>query len=105
MVRNLYLTAMNSNLYLTALASNLYLPALAPNLYLPALAYNFISSPGPEFAYTSLVSSICITGQEPEYACALLLVAVVAVSGSSNKSSGNFFGINNTNISMPILVN
>ena len=96
MVRNLYLPAMNSNLYLTALASN---------LYLPALAYNFISSPGPEFAYTSLVSSICITGQEPEYACALLLVAVVAVSGSSNKSSGNFFGINNTNISMLILVN
>ena len=39
---------------------NLYLPALAPNLYLPALAYNFITSPGPEFTYINLVSSICI---------------------------------------------
>ena len=42
------------------MAPSLYLPALAPYLYLPALAYKFITSPGPEFAYTNLVSSICI---------------------------------------------
>ena len=42
------------------LAPNSYVPALMPNLYLPALAYNFITSLGPEFAYTNPVSSICI---------------------------------------------
>ena len=52
--------ALAPNLCLTAQTPNLYLPALAPSLYLPALAYNFITSPGPEFAYTNLVSSICI---------------------------------------------
>ena len=57
---NSYLPALVPNLYLPALASNLHLLVLAPNLYLPALAYNFINSPGPEFAYTNLVSSICI---------------------------------------------
>ena len=57
---NLYLPALAPNLYLPALAPNLYLPALAPNLYLPALAYNFITSLGPEFAYSNLLSSICI---------------------------------------------
>ena len=40
--------------------ANLYLPALTPNLYLPALAYNFITNPGPDFAYTNFVSRICI---------------------------------------------
>ena len=53
-------TGPGPQLYLPVLAPNLHLPALAPNLYLPALAYNFISSPGPEFAYTNLVSSICV---------------------------------------------
>ena len=57
---NLYLLALVPNLCLPALSSNLYLPALDSNLHLPTLAYNFITSPGPEFAYTSLVSSICI---------------------------------------------
>ena len=57
---NSYLPALVPNLYLLELASKLCLLVLAPNLYLPALAYNFITSPGPEFAYTNLVSSICI---------------------------------------------
>ena len=56
---NLYLPALASNLYLPVLAPNLYLPVLAPNLYLPILAYNFIVSPGSEFAYINLVPSIC----------------------------------------------
>ena len=51
--------ALALSLYLPALAPNLYLPVLIPNFYLPALAYDFITSPGPEFAYTKLVSSIC----------------------------------------------
>ena len=50
------------------LAPNLYLPTLAPNLYLPALAPTlclrqiciYRLSPMPEFAYTDLVSPICI---------------------------------------------
>ena len=40
--------------------NNNNLPVLAPNLYSPALIYNFITIPLPEFAYTNLVSSICI---------------------------------------------
>ena len=47
-------------------ASNFSLPVLAPNLYLSALAYNFITSPGPEFAYTNIVSSICICIYGPD---------------------------------------
>ena len=58
--RDLYLPALAPNFYLPALASKLHLPVLAPNLYSPALIYNFITIPGPDFAYTNLVSSICI---------------------------------------------
>ena len=64
---NLYLPALAPNLYLSALALTLCLPALALNLYLPALAPTlclpqiciYRLSPGPEFAYTDLVSPIC----------------------------------------------
>ena len=42
-----------------------WFPALAPNLYLAVLAYSFITSPGPEFACTNLVSSICICIYSP----------------------------------------
>ena len=52
LVPNLYLLAMAPNLYLPVLAPNLYLPTLVPTLYLPTLANNFITSPGPDFAYT-----------------------------------------------------
>ena len=56
---NLYLPALAPPLCLPALAPNLYLPALAPNLYLPQICiYRF--SLMPEFAYTYLVSPICI---------------------------------------------
>ena len=65
---NLYLPALALNLYLSALAPNMHLTALAPNLYLPALAPTlslpqiciYRLSPGLEFAYTDLVSPICI---------------------------------------------
>ena len=88
-------------------------PVLAPNLYLPALAYNFITSPGPEFAHTNLVSSICICIKALAYdlyyrsgawICIYLIIGSSS-SGSSNSSSSNLFGINNTNICMPILIN
>ena len=65
-------------------------PALAPNLYLPVLAYSFIASAGPEFAYTDLVSSLCIciygpgprfvlSVPGPEFAFSLLVVIAVIV--------------------------
>ena len=88
---NLCLPVLAPNWYLPYLTPNLYLPALDPNMYVPALVYNFITSPGPEFAYTKLVSStciciyhptwptICITGPEPEFAFTLLLVVVTVV--------------------------
>ena len=54
-----------------------------PNLYLLALAYDFIT-----------VLWICI-----------YLLIYSSSSGSSIISNGNFLGLHNTNISMPILVN
>ena len=42
-----------------ALASKLHLPALAPTLRLPQICI-YLLSPMPEFAYTNLVSPICI---------------------------------------------
>ena len=65
---NSYLPSLIPNLYLLALVPSLYLPALAPNFYLPALAPTlcllqiciYQLSPGSEFAYTNLVSPICI---------------------------------------------
>ena len=83
---NLYLPVLAPNLYLPGLAPNFYLlarppiciyrpwlstlclPTLAPNLYLPALAPTlclpqicvYRLSLEPEFAYTDLVSPICI---------------------------------------------
>ena len=46
-------------LYLPALDPNLYLPALTPTLCLPQI-FIYRLSPGPEFAYTDLVSPISI---------------------------------------------
>ena len=54
------------------------------------MAYNFITSPGPEFAYTKTCllnlclylrprPTICITGPGPEFAFTLLLVVVAVV--------------------------
>ena len=55
---NLYLPALTHNLYLPDLAPNLYLPALGPTLCLPQICI-YRLSPG-QFAYTDLVSPICI---------------------------------------------
>ena len=65
---NLYLPALVPYLYLPALGLTLCLPTLTPNLYLPALTPTlclpqiciYWLSPGLEFAYTDLVSPICI---------------------------------------------
>ena len=56
---NLFLLALAPNLHLPALAPNLYLPTLAPTLCLPQICI-YRLSPMPEFAYTDLVSPICI---------------------------------------------
>ena len=121
-----------SNLYLLALAAKLYLPALAPNLSLTALASNFnfpalapicIYQPWHQMFFTNSCQSrawACI--YQPchlnLYLLALvydlyyrvlnfhLLFSCCSSSGSGNISnSSNFFGLNSTNISMPILVN
>ena len=68
LVPNLYLPALAPNLYFPALAPTSCLPALAPNLYLPVLAPTLCLPQiciyrlrlGLEFAYTDLVSPICI---------------------------------------------
>ena len=112
---NLCLPALAPNLCLLALAPNLYLPALAPNLYLMALTPNFylpaLVSPEPGLAYTNLVPPICIYWPWPTifitvlWFCIYLLI-YSSSSGSSNISnSSNFLGLDNTHISMPILVN
>ena len=109
-------SALATNFYLPALAPNLCLPALAPNFYLPALAPNFylpaLASPEPGLAYTNLVPPICICWPWPTifYYCALILRFYLLIynssSGSSNiNNSSNFLGLDNTHISMPILVN
>ena len=52
-------TGPGPNLYLLALAPNFYLPVLASTLCLPQICIYRVS-PGPEFAYTDLISPICI---------------------------------------------
>ena len=112
---NLCLPALAPNLCLLALAPNLYLPALGPNLYLTALTPNIyllaLVSPEHGLAYTNLVPPICIYWPWPTifitvlWFCIYLLI-YSSSSGSSNISnSSNFLGLDNTNISMPILVN
>ena len=107
--------ALSHNLYLPALAPNLCLPALTPNLYLTALTPNFylpaLVSPEPGLAYTNLVPPICIYWPWPTifiivlWFCIYLLI-YSSSSGSNNISnSSNFLGLDNTHISMPILVN
>ena len=91
-----------SQFVFTGPGSQFVLPVLASNLYLHAQVYNFITSPGPWFCiYRPCLLTICITGLWPEFAFTLLLLVVE----SCNSSSSNFFGIDNTNICMPILVN
>ena len=99
-------------LYLLALAPNLHLPTLALNLYLLALAYNFITSPEQKFVYTSIIYQCCISiyGSGlgfvlPVWICIYLIIGSSSSSGSSNDSSSNFVGINNTNICMSVLLN
>ena len=121
---NLYLPNLATKLHLMVLAPNLDLPNLVPNLYLPAQALNFylpvlapnfylptLASPEPELAYTNLVCPPQFVFTDPDLRFVLpgselvftfLLVAVAAVVNIS--SSCNFFGLDNTNISIPILV-
>ena len=102
----LYLPALAPNLYLPALAVGLYLLALAPKLYLPALAYGFITSPGREFTYTNLVSSVCICIYGP---CIRFELPVRGLNlhllYSSSNGSNNRSNTNSTIVFMPILVN
>ena len=89
-----------------ALVPNLYLPALAPNFYIPALP-----SPKPGLAYTNHVPPVCIHWSWPTICITVLWICIYFFicshsSGSSNISnSSNFFGLDNTNIRMPIVVN
>ena len=59
---------------------------------------NTVPGSGPKFVFTSPGHQFVFTGSGP--------VNSNSSSGSSNISnSSNFFGLDNTNISMPILVN
>ena len=103
------------NFYLPALAPNLYLPVLVPNLYLPTLARNFylptLVSPEPGPAYTNLVPPICIYWPWPtifitvQWFCIYLLIYSSSSDSSNISNSSNFLGLDNTHISVPILVN
>ena len=110
--RCLYFPIPSPQFVFTGAGLNLYLPALAPNLYLPALACNFITSLRLGFACNNLISSICICIYGPGLRFALPVWFLVDVylnigsrsTDSSNSSSSNLFGTNNTNICMPMLV-
>ena len=82
---NFCLLVLTPNLYFAALTPYLYLQTLAPNFYLPVLANNFIIGLG---AWISIY----------------LIIGSSSSSSGSSDSSSNFFGIDNVNISMPILV-
>ena len=69
----------------------------------------FITSPGPEFVYTDSIPPICIywpwpatSGLRPKFAFTLLLVVVTGVVVIL---AVVVISLDNTNISMPILVN
>ena len=108
-------SALADNLYLPTLAPNLCLPVLAPNLYLTALTPNFylpaLVSPEPGLAYTNLIPSICIYWPSPRvfitvlWFCIYLLVYSSSSASSNISNIINFLGLDNTHISMPILVN
>ena len=89
--------ALAHNLYLPALVPNLYLPALAPNLYLPALANSFVP-------FRSLTLAHDLYYRYGAWICIYFIIGSSS-SGSSSGSRSNFFGIDNTNVSMPISVN
>ena len=89
--------ALAPDLYLPALAPDLYLLTLAPNLYLPALANNFIP-------FQSLTLAHDLYYRYEAWICIYLIIGSSS-SGSSNGSRNNFFGIDNTNVIMPISVN
>ena len=111
------------SLYLLGLASNLYLPALAFDLCLLVLAPKFVfTSPRLQFHYQSRAWVSHIPPSFPQFVlvftalnydlhyrsgawfCIYLIIGSSS-SGSCNSSSINFFGIDNTIICMPILVN
>ena len=87
------------------LASNLYLPVLVPDLYLLDLVFNIITGLEPEFCiYRACLLNLCLY-LRPWPTIDIYLLIGSSSSGSFNSSSSNFFGIDNTNICMPILVN
>ena len=134
LVYNLYLLALATNLYLLALAPNLYLPTLAP-IYIYRSCPRFVfTGPGPKFVFTGPSLLYCyqpgawvlhIPTLSTQFVCVftalvydlyyrpgawICLYVIIGIStyliiGSCNSSSSNFFGIDNTNICMLILVN
>ena len=98
----------------SGLVPNWYIPVLALNLYLPALVYNFITSPGLDILHIPTLSSqfvfvFTVLAYDLHYWSGAWIYIYVIIgsssSGSCNSSSSNFFGIDNTNIYMPILGN
>ena len=71
------------------------LPFRDLSLYIPALSPQFV------FVFTSMAYDLYY--RSGAWICIYLIVSSSS-SGSSNSSSSNFFGIDKTNICMPILV-
>ena len=103
---NLYLPVLVPDLYLLDLAPNLRLPILAPNLYLPTLVFNIITGLEPEFCiYRACLLNLCLYLRRWPTIDIYLLIGSSSSGSFNSSSSSNFFGIDNTNICMPILVN
>ena len=102
---NLYLPVLVPDLYLLDLAPNLRLPILAPKLYLPTLVFNIITGLAPEFCiYRACLLNLCLYLRRWPTIDIYLLIGSSSSGSFNSSSSSNFFGIDNTNICMPILV-
>ena len=103
---NLYLPVLVPDLYLLDLAPNLRLPILAPKLYLPTLVFNIITGLAPEFwIYRACLLNLCLYLRRWPTIDIYLLIGSSSSGSFNSSSSSNFFGIDNTNICMPSLVN
>ena len=108
------LPVLAAKLYFWIFDPNLCLLVLALRFYLSDLIYNFISRSGPGICiYQLCFFNLCLYLRRWSMICinrtcswiSIYLTIGSSSSGSCNSSSNNFFGIDNTNICMSILVN
>ena len=85
---------------------NLYLPAPAPNLYLPTLTNNYITSPGPDFAYTlsPLFVFVFTALTHNLYYRSGACICVYLIIGSSSSASVFSIGLNPDTLNHDLLI-